>query len=315
MFSARRSIRITRPFSYAARPTSYIYLPSHIMRAREASFSPSRCQQSIPSTPSSPSTTSSRICHSITPTRRIPPSRTNSPRNRICTPNKLSPSTQTHPTLAMSLVAPTPRTPQQQGTSPHLPHSPPPTRPSSRSECLLRNTLRKDDTRRTSATSRARSRSRSTCSDDDDDDDVFFQPALLFSPPHRNSAISRPQARNIQSKSFYIPNENEDSSYAQLLRSRSCSNSGGYPISAISQEKLDEGLSTSLPRSYVLGSGAAPHEAVLRTRLERVLYHGMCEEQRRIRRSPDDEVSAYHGCLHYADTPSVLSLHQHRLLH
>lgn len=153
----------------------------------------------------------------------------------------------------------------------------------------MRNTLRKDDTRRTTATSRARSRSRSTCSDCDDDD--FFQPDLLLSPSRRDSVSSRPQGRNIQSRSFYIPNENEDSSYDQLLRSRSFSNSSGYPVSHVQQEKLDEGLSTSLPRSYVLGSGAAPHEAVLRTRLERVLYRGMREEQRRIQRLPGEEVS------------------------
>jgi hypothetical protein len=269
--------------------------PSHII------ISPSPSYQQI--VPRAPSSTPSRFCDSIstsTSTNRIPSSRTHSPRNRVCTPNKLTSSTPAQPTLAMSLIAPTPQTPQQRGISSHI-QSPPPSRPPSRSECLLRNTLRKDDTRRTSATSRARSRSRSrsTCSDcdDDDDDDVFFQPALLFSSSRRNSATSKPLARNIQSKSFYTPNENEDSSYAQLLRSRSFSNSNssGYPASHIQQEKLDESLSTSLPRSYVLGSGTAPHEAVLRTRLERVLHRGMREEQRRTKRSPDDEVSAYHA--------------------
>ncbi|OJA16305.1 hypothetical protein AZE42_03379 [Rhizopogon vesiculosus] len=257
------------------------------MHAREAS--PSPYHHTLSTVPPSPPTTPSRIGDSTTSTIRIPSSQTHSPRNRICTPNKLITSTPTQPTLAMSLVAPTPRTPQRQGMSPHIQSprscSSPPARPSSRSECLLRNTLRKDDTRRTSATSRARSRSPSSCSDCDDD--VFFQSALLINP----SATSRPQAQNIQSKSFYIPNENEDSSYAQLLRSRSFSNSNssGYPVAQVQQEKLDESLSSSLPRAYVLGSGAAPHEAVLRTRLERVLHRGMREERRRMKRSPDDE--------------------------
>jgi hypothetical protein len=254
-------------------------------------------QQSISTAPRTPSSSSSRIGRSAstaTPTNRISSSRTHLPRNRSCTPNKLISSTPAQPTLAMSLVAPTPRTPQQRISSyTQLPHPSPPSRPPSRSECLLRNTLRKDDTRRTTATSRARSRSRSrsTCSDCDDDE--FFQPALLFSPLPRSGATSRPHARNIQSRSFYVPNENEDSSYDQLLRSRSFSNSNssGYPVSHVQQEKLDETLSTSLPRSYALGSGAAPHEAVLRTRLERVLHRGMREEQRRIKRSPDEEVS------------------------
>ncbi|KAG1751277.1 uncharacterized protein EDB91DRAFT_1243547 [Suillus paluster] len=250
--------------------------------------SPSIYQQSISRTPSSTSTTSSRLCDNTTPTKRIPSSGTHSPRSRVCTPNKLTPSAHSQPTLAMSIVAPTPRTPQPQGTSSRLqsPRSPPP-RSSSRSERLLRDTLRKDNTLRTTVTSRARSRSRSTCSDCDDDE--FFQPILLFQSSRRNSGAS---ARNVQSKTFYVPNENEDSSYAQLLRSSSDSDSKGYPISSIQQEKLDESLSTSLPRPYVLSSETAPHEAVLKSRLERVLQRGMREEERRIKRSPDDESSS-----------------------
>ncbi|KAG2120134.1 hypothetical protein DEU56DRAFT_835871 [Suillus clintonianus] len=251
---------------------------------------PSASQQylsTIPRTPSSLSTASSRICDSTAHTKRVPSSRTHSPRSRVCTPNKLTTSSHSQPTLAMSIIAPSPRTPQQ-GSSSRIqrPHSPPP-RPSSRSERLLRDTLRKDNTLRTTATSRARSRSRSTCSDCDDDD--FFQPVLIFQSSRRNSAAS---IRNFQSKSFYVPNENEDSSYAQLLRSSSDSDTKGYPIAPVQQEKLDDSLSTSLPRSYVLGSDAAPHEAVLRSRLECVLQRGIREEERRIKRSPDEESSS-----------------------
>ncbi|KAG0707029.1 hypothetical protein DFH29DRAFT_898047 [Suillus ampliporus] len=242
----------------------------------------------IPRTPTSTSTTLGDSTATTTPTKRAPSSRTHSPRSRVCTPNKLTPSSHSQPTLAMSIVAPTPRRPQQQNTSPRIqqPRSPPP-RPSSRSERLLRDTLRKDATLRTNVTTRARSRSRSTCSDCDDDE--FFQPILLFQSSRRNSTAS---TRNVQSKTFYVPNQNEDSSYAQLLRSSSDSDSKGCPISPAQQEKLDEGLSTSLPRPYVLGSEAAPHEAVLRSRLERVLHRGMREEERRIKRSPDEESSS-----------------------
>ncbi|KAG1901962.1 uncharacterized protein F5891DRAFT_1026511 [Suillus fuscotomentosus] len=255
-----------------------------------SSLSPSQSLSTISGTPSSLATTSSITCDSTTPTKLLPSSRTHSPRGRVCTPNKLTPSFHSQPTLAMSIIAPSPRIPQQQGSSSRTQraHSPPP-RPSSRSERLLRDTLRKDNTLRTTVTSRARSRSRSTCSDCDDDN--FFQPVLIFQPSdsRRNSAAS---TRNFKSKSFYVPNENEDSSYAQLLRSSSDLDAKGYPIAPIQQEKLDECLSTSLPRSYVIGSDAAPHEAVLRSRLERVLQNGMREEERRIKRSPDEESSS-----------------------
>lgn len=253
-----------------------------------SSLSPSQSLSTISRSPSSLATTSSRICDLTTPAKRVPSSRTHSPRGRVCTPNKLTPSSNSQPTLAMSIIAPNPRTPQRQSSSTRTqrPHSPPP-RPSSRSERLLRDTLRKDNTLRTTATSRARSRSRSTCSDCDDDD--FFQPVLVFESSRRSSAAS---TRNFKSKSFYVPNENEDSSYAQLLRSSSDLDAHDYPIAPVRQEKLDECLSTSLPRSYVLGSDAAPHEAVLRSRLERVLHRGMREEERRIKRSPEEESSS-----------------------
>lgn len=260
-----------------------------IRLSEQSSLSPFQPLSSISRTPSSLSTISSRISDLSPPTKRVPSSRTHSPRGRVSTPNKLTPSSHSQPTLAMSIIAPSPRTPQQQGTSSRIqqPHSPPP-RPSSRSERLLRDTLRKDNTLRTTVTSRARSRSRSTCSDCDDDDD-FFQPVLVFQSSRRNSAAS---IRNFQSKSFYVPNENEDSSYAQLLRSSSDSCAKGYPIAPVQPEKLDECLSTSLPRSYVLGSDAPPHEAVLRSRLERVLHRGMREEERRLKSSPDEESSS-----------------------
>jgi len=254
-----------------------------------SSRSPSH--STISRSPSSLATTSLAVCDFTTPTRSVPSSRTHSPRGRVCTPNKLTPSCNLQPTLAMTIIAPNPRTPQRQSSSSRTqrPHSPPP-RPSSRSERLLRDTLRKDNTLRTTSTSRARSRSRSTCSDCDDDD--FFQPVLVFESSRRNSAAS---TRNFKSKSFYVPNENEDYSYAQLLRSSSDLDAKGYPIAPVQQEKLDECLSTSLPRSHVLGSDAAPHEAVLRSRLERVLHRGMREEERRIKRLPDEEVSAHHA--------------------
>lgn len=253
-----------------------------------SSLSPSPSLSTISRTSSLLATTSSRICDLTTPTKRVPSSRTHSPQGRVCTPNKLTPSFHSQPTLAMSLIAPSPRTPQRHHSPSRIqrPHSPPP-RPSSRSERLLRDTLRKDNTLRTTATSRARSRSRSTCSDCNDDD--FFQPVLVLQSSRRSSAGS---TRNFKSKSFYVPSENEDSSYAQLLRSSSDLDAKSYPIVPVQQEKLDECLSTSLPRSYVLGSDAAPHEAVLRSRLERVLHRGIREEERRIKRSPDGESSS-----------------------
>lgn len=82
------------------------------MRVREASESPSHpshiplppalnpYQQPISTVPRAPSSTSSRIGRSTstaTPTIRIPSSRTHSPRNRSCTPNKLVPSTPAQP--------------------------------------------------------------------------------------------------------------------------------------------------------------------------------------------------------------------------
>lgn len=221
--------------------------------------------QYLPKQSPSPSLSSSRILHS-TPT-----------------PTKLT-SSHAQPTLAMSLPTLSP-----QHSSKIQPPSSPPPRPSSRSECLLRDTLVKDNTRRTSATSRARSRSPSMCSDCADD--VFFQPALLFSS-RRNSATSTSPSPHHQSMTFYVPDESEDSSYAQLLRARSLSDCKGYTGSHVQREKSsDESLSTSLPRSYVLDSEAAPHRTVLRKRLDCVLRRGMRQRQH-TKRLPDEESSS-----------------------
>ncbi|KAF9227133.1 hypothetical protein BS17DRAFT_447742 [Gyrodon lividus] len=224
-----------------------------------------------------------------TPTKRTTSTSTttHSPRQRICTPsNKLTPSSHAQPTLAMSILAPTPRRPQ-----PSSPHQVTPTpslsRPHSRSERLLRDTLRKDETLRTSVTVRARSRSRSARSDGDDDED-FFQSALLFrSASRRNSVTSvtsyaHPRALGHKhARSFYVPDENEHTSYTQLLRSSSfsgSSRSGGPERKSsqsisFAQEKQED---PSLSRSY----DAAPHEAVLRTRLDHVIHRGMREVRR-----------------------------------
>ncbi|KAH7888940.1 hypothetical protein F5I97DRAFT_1828232 [Phlebopus sp. FC_14] len=183
----------------------------------------------------------------------------------------------------MSVLAPTPRSPQP--TSPSHPPSQSQSspRPSSRSERLLRDTLRRDDTLRTSATTPR--------SDGEENDDEFFQPALLFRSARRGSAASATSHNHIRKTgafvlgngcdgSFYVPDENEDTSYAQLLRSSSFSGSSRsrdehkavqYP--SFFQEKQED---TGFPCSY----DAAPHEAVLRTRLERVLHRGMREVRR-----------------------------------
>ncbi|KAG8214117.1 hypothetical protein J3R82DRAFT_10879 [Butyriboletus roseoflavus] len=159
-----------------------------------------------------------------------------------------------------------PSTPySQMSTSPPIP------RPPSRSERLLRDTLRKDDTLRTHAThtsSRPRSAS-SNCGDDDDDDD-FFQSAILFRcSSRRNSAASAPA--HGHPSGFYIPDQNEHASYSRLLRSSSYSGSSrssrsgrnSSPRPAYAQEKHEE-----LSRH----NDAAPHEAVLRSRFDSVIH-------------------------------------------
>lgn len=148
--------------------------------------------------------------------------------------------------------------------------SPPIPRPPSRSERLLRDTLRKDNTLRTYA-ARSSSRPRSASSNcDDDDDDDFFQSAILFRcSSRRNSAASAPG--HGHPAGFYIPDQNEHASYSRLLRSSSYSGSSrssrsgrnSSPRPAYTQEKHEE-----LSRHH----DAAPHEAVLRSRLDSVIH-------------------------------------------
>ncbi|KAI6157927.1 hypothetical protein BKA82DRAFT_7822 [Pisolithus tinctorius] len=168
-----------------------------------------------------------------------------------------------------TVVAPTPRRSQ--------PHSPMPghPRPSSRSERLLRDTLRKDDTLRTT---RARSPSRSVGSDAElDEDDDFSQPTLLFRSRRKNSASSLASHSRIHSHPCYVPGQDEHASYIQLLRSPSFSGSSHSKVSdskrpSCSHEKLED--------ISLFVHEAAPHEAVLRTRLEHVLHGGMREVKR-----------------------------------
>ena len=133
-------------------------------------------------------------------------------------------------------------------------------RPPSRSERLLRDTLRKDDTLRTHTSHRPHSGS-SVCDDDDDD---FFQSAILY---RRNSAASA--LSHTQPTGFYIPDQNEHASYSTLLRSSSRSGSSRSgrsdrkqsPRSTHAQEKHEDQSRHHDP---------APHEAVLRSRLDSV---------------------------------------------
>lgn len=165
-------------------------------------------------------------------------------------------------------------------TSPPQLH-PPHIRPSSRSERLLRDTLRRDDTLRTTTSpqSRARSRSRSACSCDSEDEDLF-KSTLLFRSSRPNSVASVSSSRSrsrahTHPKSRYIPDGDEHTSYVQLLRSPSFSGSLREPKSpqytSLTLEKQEDAP------PYVRD---APHEAVLRTRLEHVLHLGMREVKR-----------------------------------
>ncbi|KAI6002863.1 hypothetical protein EDD15DRAFT_2192310 [Pisolithus albus] len=158
------------------------------------------------------------------------------------------------------VIAPTPR------RSPaHSPMANQP-RPSSRSERLLRDTLRKDDTLRTT---RARSRSRSVGSDVDpqelDEDDDLIQPSLLFRSRRRTAPLPLPRTPD------------EHASYIQLLRSPSFS---GSSRSKVSDSKKTQCPHEKLEDVSLYVHEAAPHEAVLRTRLEHVLHGGMREVKR-----------------------------------
>ena len=170
-------------------------------------------------------------------------------------------------------------------TSPPQPN-PPPVRPSSRSERLLRDTLRKDDTLRTiTPHARACTRPSSACSCDPEEDDNFFQSALLFRSTRRNSAASISSSSRSRSRahthprSCYIPDDDEHTSYVQLLRSPSFS---GSFRSKRSEPKSPQYASLALEKQEdaPLYVHDAPHEAVLRTRLEHVLHLGMREVKR-----------------------------------
>ena len=154
---------------------------------------------------------------------------------------------------------------------------PPIPRPPSRSERLLRDTLRKDDTLRTHAAHSSRPRSASSNCDDEDED--FFQSAILFrcSSSRRSSAASA--LSHTQPTGFYVPDQNEQASYSCLLRSSSHSGSSrsghsdrkSSPRPAYTQEKQEE-----LTRHH----DAPPHEAVLRSRLDSVIHSMRIDKDR-----------------------------------
>ncbi|KAF9241817.1 hypothetical protein BU15DRAFT_73161 [Melanogaster broomeanus] len=280
-------------------------------RSYPRSLSPSSSYQQLPS-PATPRTPSYTTCNSpvltppelnsslTTPTKRTPltSTATCTPRQRLCTPsNKLTPPSYAQPTLAMSILAPVPRRPRPSPSPHRATPTPSISRPPSSSERLLRDTLRKDDTLRTTATVRARSHSRSAPSDCDMDDDEFFQSAVLFRcTSRRNSAASStspPRPRGSgglalglgHQRSFYVPDENEHTSYTQLLRSSSGSSRSRRTDRRTSQSfSLAQEKQEDLARSY----DAAPHEAVLRTRLDRVIDRGM----REIRREKEREAGS-----------------------
>ncbi|KAF8134432.1 hypothetical protein EV363DRAFT_1562059 [Boletus edulis] len=143
-------------------------------------------------------------------------------------------------------------------------------RPPSRSERLLRDTLRKDDTLRTYGPLPSRPRSNSSTCDDDEDDDNIFQSAILRRSSRRNSAASA--LSHGHPNGFYVPDQDEHASYSRLLRSSSHSGSSrsgrsdrraSSPRPAYTHEKQEE-----LSRHHE----AAPHEAVLRSRLDSVIH-------------------------------------------
>lgn len=146
---------------------------------------------------------------------------------------------------------------------------PPIPRPPSRSERLLRDTLRKDDTLRTYGAHSSRPRSNSSNCDDDEDDNIFQSAILFRCSSRRNSAASA--LGHGHPTSFYVPDEDEHASYSRLLRSSSHSGSSrsahsgrkSPPRPAYTQEKQEE-----LSRHH----DAAPHEAVLRNRLDSVVH-------------------------------------------
>lgn len=152
---------------------------------------------------------------------------------------------------------------------------PPIPRPPSRSERLLRDTLRKDDTLRTHAVHRPRSTS-SNCDEDEDED--LFQSAILFRCSSRRSSAASALSYT-QPTGFYVPDQNEQASYSCLLRSSSLSGSSrsdhsdrkSSPRPAHTYEKQEE-----LSRHH----DPAPHEAVLRSRLDSVIHSMQIDKDR-----------------------------------
>lgn len=181
------------------------------------------------------------------------------------------PYTYAHLPTSLSSLS-TPSTAMSTSTSTPIP------RPPSRSERLLRDTLRKDDTLRTYGAHSSRPRSASSNCDEDDEDDDFFQSAILFRcPSRRNSAASA--LGHGHPPGFYVPDENEHASYSRLLRSSSYSGSSrsgrsgcnSSPRPVYTQEKQEE-----LSRHH----DAAPHEAVLRSRLDSVIHSMRIDKDR-----------------------------------
>ncbi|EIW83120.1 hypothetical protein CONPUDRAFT_164118 [Coniophora puteana RWD-64-598 SS2] len=114
----------------------------------------------------------------------------------------------------------------------------PPPRPSSRSEQLLRNTLRKDDA--------IRSRAPTTLYDDDDCECENLD--ALISRHRRNSAASAsssssPPPRNP--RTVYTTNDDEQNEYAQLIRSNSAGASSRRPTHRSRQSLPDSRTSLS----------------------------------------------------------------------
>lgn len=151
-------------------------------------------------------------------------------------------------------------------------------RPSSRSERLLWDTLRRDETRCTHGAHSSRPRSSSSDCGDDDDDDLFQSAILSRYSSRRNSAASA-LGHSQPANSYYIPDQNEHASYSRLLRSSSYPGSSrsaqsdpkSSPRPAYIQEKQVE-----LSRHH----DSAPHEAVLRNRLDSVMHSMRVDKER-----------------------------------
>lgn len=178
----------------------------------------------------------------------------------IC--HTISPVTRIHTDISSFPFFPSILSPMS--TSPAIP------RPPSRSERLLRDALRRDDTLRTYGPSSSRPRSNSSSCDDDEEDNIFQSAILLRCSSRRDSAASA--LGHGPSTGYYVPGDEEHASYSRLLRSPSHSGSSrsgrsdrrsSPPRTAYMQEKQED-----LSRHH----DAAPHEAVLRSRLDSVIH-------------------------------------------